>query len=99
MIDPAAATPSAGEIANELVRSEGVSIVQIVSGPLDIPVDYRQDDHEWAAVLTGRAVLEVGPDRMELQSGEWVHIPAGVPHRLVETDPGTNWITVHWPVT
>jgi quercetin dioxygenase-like cupin family protein len=31
---------------------------------------------------------------MHLQPGDWVLLPAGTRHRLVETAPGTNWLTV-----
>jgi len=97
MVDPSTATPATGERSVELVRSGGVVIEQVVSGVLDGPVDYLQDEDEWAVVLAGRAVVERGADRFELGAGEWVLLPAGIRHRLVETAPGTNWITVRWP--
>ncbi len=31
---------------------------------------------------------------VELGPGDWVLLPAGTPHRLVETEPGTKWLTV-----
>jgi len=97
LMDPATDAPAAGERTVALVRSGGVVVEQIVSGVLAGPVDYLEDVHEWAVVLAGRAVVERGADRFELGAGEWILLPAGIRHRLVETAPGTNWITVRWP--
>jgi cupin 2 domain-containing protein len=73
-----------------------VVIQQILSGRLPAPVAYDQPEDEWVVVLSGAAVLEVGPrERMDLTSGDWVLLPAHVPHRLVEMRPGTSWLTLH----
>lgn len=68
---------------------------QILSGADVEPEDYLQDQDEWVVVLAGRAVMDVGGNRVELATGDWVLLPAGVPHRLVEVDAGTNWLAVH----
>jgi mannose-6-phosphate isomerase-like protein (cupin superfamily) len=31
---------------------------------------------------------------VELRPGDWVMLPARTPHRLLDTEPGTNWLTV-----
>jgi quercetin dioxygenase-like cupin family protein len=46
-------------------------------------------------VVSGSAILEVGPEVMALGAGDWVWLPAGTPHRLVSTERGTSWVTVH----
>ncbi|MDP1807020.1 MAG: cupin domain-containing protein [Acidimicrobiales bacterium] len=68
---------------------------QILSGPDVDPADYLQDSDEWITLLAGAAVLEVGGERVELGPGDWVLLPAGVPHRLVEVESGSNWLAVH----
>lgn len=73
----------------------GVAVEQIVTGALLTPVDYDQDHDEWAVVLEGNAVLEAGGERLDLAAGDWVLLPAHVPHRLVEARPGTTWLAVH----
>ena len=78
----------------ELARVNGAVVEQILSGRLTVPVDYLQDVDEWVVVLAGRAVLEVDGVRLELATGDWVMLPALTPHRLLETDPGTSWVTV-----
>jgi mannose-6-phosphate isomerase-like protein (cupin superfamily) len=91
--DPGAA-PTVGEQVDELARTGAAVIEQITSGRLTVPVDYVQDVDEWVVVLAGRAVLEVDGVRLELTDGDWVLLPAGTPHRLLETEPGTSWLTV-----
>jgi mannose-6-phosphate isomerase-like protein (cupin superfamily) len=88
------AAPAVGERVHEVARTGAAVVEQIVSGRLTTPVDYVQDRDEWVVVLAGRAVLEVGGVRLELTSADWVLLPAGTPHRLLETEPGTSWLTV-----
>ena len=70
-------------------------VEQILSGEVGGPLDYLQEQDEWVVVLNGAAVLEVGGQRVELGAGDWVLLPANVPHRLVSVKPGTNWLGVH----
>jgi len=72
-----------------------VRVEQIISGELPSPVDYLQDHDEWVVVLSGRAALDVDGEPVDLLAGEWVLLPRGVPHRLLKTSPGTNWLAVH----
>ncbi len=46
-------------------------------------------------VVSGRAVLEVDGERLALAPGDWLFLPAGVPHTVLETDPPTSWLAVH----
>lgn len=85
--------PSTGERTAEIVRVGNLVIEQILSGRAE-PVDYDQDEDEFAVVLAGAAVLDVEGERVELAAGDWVLLPARTPHRLLHTEPGTNWLTV-----
>jgi cupin 2 domain-containing protein len=90
------AAPVRGEVVDELARLvEGARVEQILSGELDAPVDYHQGHDEWVVVLSGRAALEVDGEPIDLFAGEWVLLPAGVTHRVMRTQPGTNWLAVH----
>ena len=95
--DPHSA-PAAGEDVTRLAQLPHAVVEQILSGRIDGPLDYRQDEDEWVVVLHGRAVLDVEDERIHLGPGDWVLLPALTPHRLVETDPGTSWLTVTSPV-
>ena len=46
-------------------------------------------------VLEGAAVVEADGERLDLAPGDWVLVPAGVPHSVVRTEIGTNWLAVH----
>jgi cupin 2 domain-containing protein len=85
--------PAAGEHTDEIVRVRNLVIEQVLSGTV-APVDYDQDDDEFAVVLDGAAVLDVDGERVELEAGDWVLLPSRTPHRLLQTEPGTNWLTV-----
>jgi cupin 2 domain-containing protein len=98
----AGVAPVLGERVEELARFGGddagvggVRVEQILSGELESPVDYLQDHDEWVVVLAGRAALEVDGEPVDLLAGEWVLLPRDVPHRLLKTSPGTNWLAVH----
>ena len=85
--------PDTGERVYEIVHTRSVTIEQVLSGEIE-PVGYLQAEDEWALVLSGSATLELDGEQIELGTGEWLFIPAGVPHRLLGAEPGTNWLTV-----
>ncbi len=91
---PPGSAPDAGEDTFRLATLGGVKIEQILSGRLHGPVDYQEDVDEWVVLLQGGAILDVGGQLLQLGPGDWVLLPAGTAHRLVETQPGTSWLTV-----
>lgn len=86
--------PHHGEETVALATVGGAVVEQILSGRLGAPVDYVADVDEWVLVLEGRAVLEVAGTPVELRAGDWMMLPAHTAHRLLDTEPGTNWLTV-----
>lgn len=86
--------PAAGERFEPLAAGRGFTVEQILSGRLAAPQDYEQDHDEWVVVLAGAAVLEVDGVAHDLAAGDWWLLPAGTRHRLVHTEPGTNWLAV-----
>jgi cupin 2 domain-containing protein len=96
-LSPPDAAPRTGETSRRLADLDHAVVDQILSGRLDEPVDYRQDESEWVLLLHGEATLDVGEERLHLEAGDWVLLPARTPHRLVETRPGTSWLTVTSP--
>ena len=93
--EPAEA-PATGERVDRLVAAGDVVIEQIRSGALEAPVDYREEQDELVVLLAGRAGLVVDGEPVELAPGDWLFLPAGLRHRLVETEPGTNWLAVYF---
>jgi mannose-6-phosphate isomerase-like protein (cupin superfamily) len=92
---PSSEAPELGETSEEPARFPKVVIEHILSGTLPAPVDYDESHDEWVLVLEGGAVLEIAEERFDLSRGDWILLPAGTPHRLVETRPGTSWLAVH----
>ena len=87
--------PLGGERFEPLLAHGNVEVEQILSGESDQPVDYLQDHDEWVTLLAGGAVLDVEVERLRLRPGDWVFLPARVPHRVVSTAAGTSWLAVH----
>jgi cupin 2 domain-containing protein len=90
-----AAAPASGEVVRRLLAVRNLVVEEILSGRLDRPVDYVQDEDEWVALLEGRARLEVEGRTLELGPGDWLFLPSGLRHTLLETEPGTTWLAVH----
>ncbi|HZD65186.1 MAG TPA: cupin domain-containing protein [Acidimicrobiales bacterium] len=90
--------PATGERVAEVVRLGPVLVEEIVTGTLPSPQAYRQEQDEWVLLLEGAAVLEVEGEPLDLSAEEWVLLPAGTPHRLLEARPGSRWLALHvWP--
>jgi cupin 2 domain-containing protein len=93
-LEAAASAPGEGERVVELARFGGLTVEQILSGALPEPVSFDQDFDEWVLLLEGRARLLVDGEEVELESGEWLLLPAGCPHTVVETQPGSIWLAL-----
>ena len=92
---PVTDAPAAGERIEQVLTLRNMVVEQILSGDDVAPADYLQAQDEWVTLLAGHAVLEVGGERVELGPGDWLLLPGGVTHRLVEVDRGSNWLAVH----
>jgi cupin 2 domain-containing protein len=78
-----------------LAELPGVTIEQILSGRLNEPVSFEQAHDEWVVVIEGGARLIVDGTEIDLDAGDWLLVPAGCSHTVVETRPGTSWLAVH----
>ncbi len=92
-----AVPPAIGEDIEGLVELNGVAIEDILSGAVTGPIEYLQDHVEWVLVMSGGAVLEVDDTTVAMGVGDWVVLPAGVPHRLLSVESGTRWLAVRIP--
>ncbi|MEI6765049.1 MAG: cupin domain-containing protein [Bacteroidota bacterium] len=89
------------ELFESLFSDERVLIERIVSSGESTPdgVWLEQAKNEWVIVMQGNAVLEIETGGLhELQTGDYVHIPSGTKHRVVQTSelPQCIWLAVHW---
>ena len=97
-LDGPADAPTTGERVTVLARVGTARVEHILTGRLDEPVEYCADVDEWVAVMGGGATLQLDGASIHLGPGEWLLLPAGTPHRLVDASPGTSWVTVTGPV-
>lgn len=76
-------------------------IERIVSQGQSSPEGYWYDQprDEWVVLLRGQAMLEFSEpgQRMRLEEGDYVMIPAHCRHRVAWTDPNqpTIWLAIH----
>jgi cupin 2 domain-containing protein len=94
-LEPGSSGPAEGERLTPLVELPAATVEQILSGALPEPVSFEQAHDEWVVVLEGGARMLVDGDELELGPGEWLLLPAGCPHTVLETQPGTSWLAVH----
>ena len=82
----------------EVLKSGGVRIERIVSHGHVSPDGfwYDQDEWEYVAVLQGSAELETESEKITMNPGDWVVIPAHERHRVsyTSTEPPCVWLTV-----
>jgi cupin 2 domain-containing protein len=90
------------EFIEKLIEQDSCRIERIVSRGQHSPAEfwYDQDEHEWVAVLAGKAQLQI--DGLEplvtLIPGDTYHLPAHTKHRVAWTEPNqdTIWLAVFW---
>lgn len=87
--------PPSGERFRELARMANVVVEEIVSSASPELGTYLQVQDEWVVVLDGAAVMEVDGVEVRLGPGDWVLLPAAMPHRVLTTAAGTRWLAVH----
>jgi mannose-6-phosphate isomerase-like protein (cupin superfamily) len=92
---PAADAPEHGELTEQLAAGGGFVVELILSGEVETPLAFLEERDEWVVVLEGAAVLEAEGEKLVLGGGDWVLLPAGTPHRLLQVAPGTRWLAVH----
>ena len=88
-------TPNSGETFTSLLEHKNIKINRIVSSSDVKPVEYIQEEDEWLVLLQGEATLLVNNEEKTVTKGETLFIPAKVPHKVLKTNDGTVWLTVH----
>ena len=81
----------------ELCRCRNLTIERIVSPPSTRSDLMIQEQDEWILVLQGQALLTLDGEKQPLSQGDSLFIPAGSPHRVLDTssDPLCIWLAVH----
>lgn len=87
--------PPEGECFTTLLEHKNLVIERIVSSATTAPSEYVQPQDEWVVLLEGTAVLKVDGKTLSLASGDYLFLPAGVPHRVERVSQGALWLAVH----
>jgi cupin 2 domain-containing protein len=87
--------PESGETFRPLASLGGAQVEEIVSSSMPDTDVQVQDHDEWVVLLEGDATLEVEGVAHHLRAGDWVLLPARIPHRVLRTDRGARWLAVH----
>ena len=89
------APPSAGERMETLLTHRNLTIERIMSSAAITPREYVQAQDEWVVLLRGDANLEVAGKSVRLETGDYLFLPAGVPHTVQRVSEGALWLAVH----
>jgi len=91
--------PATGEVFETLLQSQGVMVERITSSSTPEDTSYEQPADEWVCLLQGEAELTVAGERIRMRAGDFLHLPARTPHRVLLTseDPRCVWLAVHLP--
>jgi cupin 2 domain-containing protein len=57
---------------------------------------YIQEEDEFVFILEGSAKLGIDGDIKEITKGEYLYIPAQMPHEILEITHGTLWLAIHF---
>ena len=91
------------ELFTTLLEATNLRIERIVSHGHSSPDGfwYDQKEHEWVLVLQGAARLLIEGESKELNSGDYINIPAHHKHRVEWTTPDepTVWLAVFYGET
>lgn len=87
--------PETGETFETLLTNDDVTIELIVSSEQPEPVLYHQQKDEAVLLIQGKATLWVDGKHITMLPGDFLHIPAQTPHKVLETENGTRWLAIH----
>ena len=90
-----ASAPPQGERFETLLSHKNLVVERIVSSAAVVAHEYVQAQDEWVLLVAGEAALRVAGEPVSLKSGDYLFLPAGVPHTVERTSPGALWLAVH----
>jgi cupin 2 domain-containing protein len=87
--------PRRGERFDTLLKHGKLVIERIISSAAIDSRTYVQAQDEWVLMVRGEAALQVAEETIRLESGDYVFLPAGTPHRVERASAGALWLAVH----
>jgi len=92
--------PLTEELTEILIQNKNVRIERIISSGQVSPDGfwYDQDENEFVVLLQGDAIIEYENDRIKLESGDTLLIPAHKKHRVSYTSikPVCVWLCIFY---
>ncbi|WP_341676488.1 cupin domain-containing protein [Niveibacterium sp. SC-1] len=87
--------PTQGERFETLLQHRDLIVERILSSADTVPTEFVQAQDEWVLLVRGSAVLEVQGQAKTLVAGDYLFLPAGVPHTVRQVSDGALWLAVH----
>lgn len=87
--------PQEGERFEAILALRDLVIERIVSSAKASPREYVQPQDEWVLLVRGEATLKLAGEPVALQAGDYLFLPARVPHTVVSVSEGALWLAVH----
>ena len=90
------------EVIEAILETNQFNLKRIISTGQSTPSDqwYDQEDDEWCILLKGKAALRFENEKnlLELNPGDYVHIPAHKRHQVAWTadNEATVWLALHY---
>ena len=91
----AAVPPHEGERFDTILSHRNLVVERIVSSASVTSQEYVQPQDEWVLLLHGEATLQIAEKAVSLKSGDYLFLPAGVPHTVERVSDGAMWLAVH----
>ncbi len=89
------APPRESERFETLLVHRNLVVERIVSSAAVVQSEYVQPQDEWVMLVQGEAVLNVAGEILTLTSGDYLFLPAGLPHSVQRVSEGALWLAVH----
>lgn len=90
-----AKAPETGERFDLLLRHGNLVIERIVGSARVASQEYVQEQDEWVLLVRGEAAMLVDGMPVLLSEGDYLFLPARVPHRVERASEGAMWLAVH----
>jgi len=90
-----AQSPQHGETFETILAHKNLVVERILSSEFTTPTEYVQPQDEWVLLLGGEATLTVAGETVALHSGDYLFLPAGMPHTVEHVSQGAVWLAVH----
>lgn len=87
--------PAQGERFENLLQHRNLVVERIISSAATTPTLLVQAQDEWVLLAQGTAVLDINGQAKSLKAGDYVFLPAGVPHTVKQVSEGALWLAVH----